>query len=65
MSADMKSKSGSPVVEDAELEARNRFHRHLEYCGQCSNHPFNLCATGDRLIREAVAAIPNPYAVPR
>lgn len=27
-----------------------RFHDHLDACRQCREHPFNLCATGARLL---------------
>lgn len=27
------------------------FHDHLDGCEQCREQPFNLCPTGDRLIR--------------
>ena len=29
------------------------FHAHLDVCVRCENAPFDLCATGARLIREA------------
>lgn len=28
------------------------FHRHLDTCKQCTNHPFGLCPVGARLIEE-------------
>lgn len=30
------------------------FHKHLEECPQCAHRPFELCATGDRLIRATI-----------
>jgi hypothetical protein len=35
---------------------RDAYHRHLDACAQCRNHPFNQCAVGARLLREAVDA---------
>jgi hypothetical protein len=34
------------------------FHDHLDECEQCREQPFNLCATGDRLIK---ACVVKPY----
>ncbi len=31
----------------------DRFHAHLDVCSQCRNHPFGLCPTGARLLKEA------------
>jgi hypothetical protein len=32
---------------------RDAFHRHLDQCEQCREHPFALCREGDILIRAA------------
>jgi len=32
---------------------RDAFHKHLDGCDQCRNHPFALCADGDVLLRAA------------
>jgi hypothetical protein len=29
---------------------RADFHRHLDRCQQCANHPFELCSEGARLL---------------
>ena len=31
----------------------NEFHAHLDECGQCRNHCFNLCAIGAALLKKA------------
>ncbi len=31
----------------------DKFHAHLDICSQCEQHPFNLCSTGARLLKEA------------
>jgi len=38
----------------------NAFHAHLDVCAGCRDHPFDLCATGARLLREAVDASDRP-----
>lgn len=42
----------TPVADESE-----DFHAHLGRCDQCANHPFNLCATGDRLIVLAASEV--------
>jgi hypothetical protein len=42
--------------------ATDLFHAHLDVCGQCEAHPFDLCKEGDRLIRIA-AGIENMKSV--
>lgn len=37
-----------------DLEAVDKLHEHMDNCAQCMNEPWNLCGTGDRLIRETV-----------
>jgi hypothetical protein len=32
-------------------QSHRRFHDHLDVCRQCRNRPFDLCPTGDRLLR--------------
>lgn len=34
---------------------RDDFHRHLDRCQQCSNHPFDLCTEGAKLLELAGA----------
>ena len=34
---------------------RDVFSDHLDVCQQCEQHPFALCAEGERLIRQAVS----------
>lgn len=31
----------------------DKFHAHLDVCEQCERHPFDLCAEGARLLKEA------------
>lgn len=31
--------------------AGDAFHAHLDECEQCREHPFNLCAVGESLLR--------------
>jgi len=41
-------------MENKEVQARiDKFHSHLDACGQCRNHPFDLCAVGATLLKEA------------
>lgn len=35
---------------------RADFHRHLDRCQQCANHPFELCSEGARLLALAGAS---------
>jgi hypothetical protein len=39
------------------------FHAHLDTCEQCEKNPFDLCSTGDKLLRAAgnVAGIMNSF----
>ena len=34
-------------------ERRDAFHAHLDDCRQCRHKPFELCANGARLLRDA------------
>lgn len=27
-----------------------KYHKHLDKCPQCRNHPFNLCSKGERIL---------------
>ena len=36
------------------------FLDHLDVCRQCSAQPFNLCATGERLLQKTMEFRPNP-----
>lgn len=38
----------------------DKFHAHLDVCSQCCNHPFALCPTGARLLREAATGEQTP-----
>lgn len=52
----------------AALEAGTAFHAHLDVCEQCREHPFGMCAVGNRLLREAGDVImgkPKPKPQPR
>lgn len=35
----------------------NLFHKHLDECTQCREHPFDLCATGDLLLRTPLGGV--------
>ena len=41
---------------DKVMAAINEFHKHLDECSQCENHPFNLCPKGADLIKKPVEA---------
>ncbi len=34
-------------------ERIDKFHAHLDICSQCEKHPFALCPTGAKLLKEA------------
>ncbi len=34
-----------------------KFHAHLDVCSQCETHPFELCSTGGRLLKEAATGL--------
>jgi hypothetical protein len=34
-------------------QAVEHFHAHLDACKRCREQPFNLCATGEKLLKEA------------
>lgn len=36
-----------------QVERIKEFHKHLDVCRQCANHPFDLCPTGAKLLKEA------------
>ena len=42
-------------VDKEVYERIDKFHAHLDICAQCRNHPFGLCATGAKLLKEAAA----------
>jgi len=44
----------------ADVVQPNVFHDHLDVCAQCRDNPLDLCATGARLLREAVDAGDRP-----
>lgn len=31
----------------------DKFHKHLDICAQCRNHPFDLCSEGAKLLKYA------------
>lgn len=35
----------------------DKFHKHLDQCEQCRNHPFALCPEGANLLREAAEGV--------
>lgn len=43
-------------------EQMDNFHKHLDGCKQCADHPFALCMTGAMLLEQAAkAALPKGY----
>lgn len=38
-------------------KAADSFHKHLEICQQCNDHPFGLCSIGDGFLRAAFAPL--------
>lgn len=53
-----REREGGPAVEvfdhDEFIKRRDAFHRHLDQCQQCREHPFDLCDEGARLLHAAV-----------
>ena len=48
------SKEKEVEVDNTTVYQRiDKFHAHLDICSQCRNHPFNLCPTGAKLLKEA------------
>ena len=41
------------IDEKAILDGIDKFHKHLDVCSQCRNHPFGLCPIGAKLLKEA------------
>lgn len=39
---------------------RDGFHKHLDGCEQCRNHPHDLCTVGAVLIRAAASSVEAP-----
>ena len=50
------------TINSLERSLLDGFHRHLDECAQCRNHPFDLCIDGALLIRTwwAVFSQPKP-----
>lgn len=44
-------------IEYAGIE---KFHKHLDVCRQCREHPFALCLEGSRLLHETVRPQQQP-----
>ena len=56
MSEGTKRKLREDAIKAAKETAYQRidkFHAHLDVCSQCRNHPFGLCPTGAKLLKEA------------
>lgn len=51
------------------MDPEEKFYAHLDLCEQCREHPFELCAVGDRLIvaagNAAAASLGLPPVVPQ
>ncbi len=41
----------------------NVFHKHLDVCVQCAEHPWGLCKDGARLLEEAAKKAMDEMAV--
>lgn len=41
------------------------FHRHLDGCQQCREHPFALCREGEILIRAAALELKRKSSAPK
>jgi len=39
------------------MTAGERFHRHLDVCVQCREHPFDLCILGGVLLMSTVVSV--------
>jgi hypothetical protein len=39
------------VEKESDLERITKFHKHLDICSQCRNHPFDLCKDGVILLK--------------
>lgn len=49
----LKCKHDRPIDVDCPYCKIDEFHAHLDICSQCRNHPFGLCSTGAKLLKEA------------
>ena len=52
----------SEVKRPEQLKLIDKFHAHLDVCPQCEKHPFDLCPTGAKLLKEA-ATYQNPKLI--
>lgn len=43
-------------------EPSNQFHRHLDECQQCREHPFDLCPEGAKALNDAVRTLKGVFA---
>lgn len=34
------------------------FHKHIDKCSRCAQDPYNLCAVGAELLKDAAASLP-------
>lgn len=50
MTDQLRDSSKSVLVELSAKWRREAFHRHVDYCKQCSLQPHDLCPTGARLL---------------
>lgn len=44
--------------------AHDKFHEHLDVCEQCRKHPFQLCRTGELLLKTAAMSPTDEKAKP-
>jgi len=41
------------MTTETVIDRIKKFHKHLDVCKQCNNHPFDLCAEGAKLLKDA------------
>lgn len=45
------------MATESKSPKRDAFHRHLDECAQCREHPFRLCDVGAPLLEQAAAEL--------
>lgn len=43
----------------------NVFHKHLDVCSRCRNHPFNLCPAGNVALLQAATGLSPSAPAPK
>ncbi len=44
-------------IKQSAVDPAENFNNHLDKCKQCRDHPFALCAAGDKLLKQTVLEI--------